>query len=86
MPRAKVLTSDGEQTVRLPAEFRLEGDEVEVRRDPVTGDVILSQPARAFASWDDYGRWVETLDLPEFPLEREQPADDFRAPLVESSR
>jgi hypothetical protein len=31
-----------------PAEFRFEGDEVDIRRDAATGDVVLSKP---MASW-----------------------------------
>jgi len=65
----------GSQAVRLPAEFRFEGDEVDIRRDPVTGDVLLSKPMR---SWDDYFDWVRTLDLPDdFMGERDQPEDDM---------
>lgn len=33
----------GSQAVRLPAEFRFEGDHVFIRKDSVTGEVILSQ-------------------------------------------
>jgi len=39
---AKLFKNGRSQAVRLPAEFRFEGDEVLIRRDPVTGDVILS--------------------------------------------
>lgn len=39
---AKLFRNGGSQAVRLPAEFRLEGDEVYVTRDEDTGDVILS--------------------------------------------
>jgi antitoxin VapB len=44
----------GSQAVRLHAEFRFEGsDEVYVRRDAVTGDVILSAaPPRS--TWTDF--------------------------------
>jgi antitoxin VapB len=31
------------QVVRLPPEFRFDGAEVFIRRDPTTGDVILSR-------------------------------------------
>jgi antitoxin VapB len=48
MPKAKLFMTGGSQAVRLPAEFRFEGDEVDIRRDPVTGDVVLSKPV---ASW-----------------------------------
>lgn len=46
---AKLFTTGRSQAVRLPAEFRFEGSEVFVRRDPKTGDVILS---RKPDSWD----------------------------------
>ena len=80
MAKAKVFNNGGSQAVRLPAEFRFEGDEVDVRRDATTGDVILSKPR---PSWDDYFAWVATLDLPvDFLNDREQPADDLRDPLA----
>jgi len=52
---AKLFRNGGSQAVRLPAEFRFEGDEVYVRRDEATGDVILSSPSHASreAFWDD---------------------------------
>ena len=37
MTKAKLFTTGGSQAVRLPAEFRFEGSEVDIRRDPVTG-------------------------------------------------
>ncbi|HEX9701860.1 MAG TPA: AbrB/MazE/SpoVT family DNA-binding domain-containing protein, partial [Rhodospirillales bacterium] len=44
MPRtAKLFKNGRSQAVRLPAEFRFEGQEVFVRRDAATGDVILSR-------------------------------------------
>jgi antitoxin VapB len=65
----------GSQAVRLPAEFRFEDDEVDIRRDSVTGDAVLSKP---IASWDEYFNWVRTLDLPsELLRERDQPEDDM---------
>jgi antitoxin VapB len=76
MTKAKLFTTGGSQAVRLPAEFRFEGSEVDIRRDPVTGEVVLSKPTR---SWDDYFHWARTLDLPDDFLEkRDQPKDDLR--------
>ena len=46
---AKIFMTGRSQAVRLPADFRFEGNEVFVRRDPRTGDVILS---RKPDSWD----------------------------------
>jgi antitoxin VapB len=39
---AKLFTNGGSQAVRLPVEFRFSGEEVYVRRDPLTVDVVLS--------------------------------------------
>jgi len=79
MPRAKLFTTGGSQAVRLPAEFRFEGKEVDIRRDPVTGELILSKPN---VSWDEYFDWVRTLDLPaDFLGKRDQPKDDLRDPF-----
>ena len=41
--KAKVFTNGRSQAVRLPAEFRFHTREVYVRRDPQSGDVILSR-------------------------------------------
>jgi antitoxin VapB len=40
---AKLFITGRSQAVRLPLEFRFEGDEVFIRRDPTTGDVVLSR-------------------------------------------
>lgn len=71
--RAKIFMNGRSQAVRLPAEFRFEGDEVFVRRDPLTGDVILSSKP---ADWSDF------LALPPLPAadadfmrDRQQPVD-----------
>lgn len=39
---AKIFQNGRSQAVRLPAEFRFDCDEVLIRRDPITGEVILS--------------------------------------------
>lgn len=51
MQTAKIFKNGRSQAVRLPAEFRFEGDEVSIRRDPLTGDVILSSRNRKFEEW-----------------------------------
>jgi len=50
---ARLFNNGGSQAVRLPAEFRFEGDEVFVRRDDRTGDVILSRKA-GWSTWKEY--------------------------------
>lgn len=59
---AKLFRNGRSQAVRLPADFRFEGTEVYVRRDPTTGDVILS---RRPDSWKDFFDLVRTLDIPQ---------------------
>ena len=44
---AKLFKNGRSQAVRLPAAFRFDGDEVYIRRDPVSGDVILSAKPRS---------------------------------------
>ena len=43
LDKAKVFMSGGSQAVRIPARFRFSGSEVYIRRDPKSGDIILSQ-------------------------------------------
>jgi antitoxin VapB len=52
MRTAKIFSNGGSQAVRLPAEFRFEGDVVYVRRDPGTGDVVLSSQPRS--NWSSF--------------------------------
>jgi antitoxin VapB len=59
---AKLFRNGCSQAVRLPADFRFAGSEVYIRRDPATGDVILS---RRHDSWQDFFDLVDTLDIPE---------------------
>jgi antitoxin VapB len=47
--------------VRLPSEFRFEGKEVFIRRDPKTGDVILSRISK---SWDSFFALVDEGGIP----------------------
>jgi antitoxin VapB len=58
--KAKVFYSGRSQAVRIPAEFRFKTDEVYVRRDPQSGDLILSEsPTKTwkeiFAALDEAG-------------------------------
>jgi antitoxin VapB len=48
---AKVFMTGRSQAVRLPANFRFTVDEVFIRKDAATGDVILSAKP---ASWDAF--------------------------------
>jgi antitoxin VapB len=64
---AKLFKNGRSQAVRLPAEFRFDGDEVEIRRDERTGDVILSKKSRRTGS---LARFFELRDaIPSEELE-----------------
>jgi antitoxin VapB len=63
MPKtAKLFVNGRSQAVRLPAEFRFDGVEVYVRRDPATGDVILS---RRPDSWQEFFDHAKTIEIPD---------------------
>ena len=66
---AKLFTNGGSQAVRLPAEFRLAGSEVFIRKDPETGEVILTEKPR---SWDGFFAALEGLEVPEDFLDLEE--------------
>lgn len=47
--------------MRLPSAFRFDGDEVYIRRDPESGDVILSKKP---GTWEDFFQLMETIEVP----------------------
>ena len=49
--RAKLFRNGRSQAVRLPAEFRFEGAEVEIARDPETGSVVLRPVRPSAKAW-----------------------------------
>ena len=59
---AKLFKNGRSQAVRLPAEFRFDEEEVYIRRDPVTGDVVLS---RRPGDWEAYFQLLKRLDVPQ---------------------
>ncbi len=61
---AKLFVNGGSQAVRLPAEFRFDNsDEVFIRRDAVTGDVILSA-RRTSNAWRDFFALRDQAEVP----------------------
>lgn len=59
---AKLFKNGRSQAVRLPSEYRFSGSEVYIRRDPETGDIILS---RRPESWKDFFELMKTIEVPE---------------------
>ncbi|GAA5232437.1 AbrB/MazE/SpoVT family DNA-binding domain-containing protein [Verticiella sediminum] len=79
MQTAKLFSNGRSQAVRLPAEFRFEGSEVFIRRDPLTGDVILSK-RQGWSSWDEFLSQRDLEAVPEdFLADRRQPPEQSRA-------
>ena len=67
---AKLFTNGRSQAVRLPAAFRFDTQEVFIRQDPETGDVILS---RKPPDWDDFFSALKGADVPvDFLNEKER--------------
>jgi len=58
---AKLFKNGRSQAVRLPSDFRFTSREVFIRKDPETGDVILS---RKPGSWDDLFAVADTVEIP----------------------
>ncbi len=82
---ARLFVTGGSQAVRLPAEFRFEGAEVLIHRDPGSRDVVLSPVVRK--SWATFVALRESMHdelraegLDGYLLERNQPAQGFRDP------
>jgi antitoxin VapB len=75
---AKLFQNGRSQAVRLPAKYRFAGDEVFIRRDEKTGDVILSKRP---TGWDDFFALAELTEVPaDFLAERDNsspPTRDF---------
>ena len=73
---AKLFKNGRSQAVRLPAEYRFDGTEVYIRRDPETGNVILS---RKPTTWDGFLAALTDANVPADFLaagDRQQNAQD----------
>ena len=60
---AKLFMNGRSQAVRLPAEFRFPGNEVSIRKDLETGDVILSsqKQVKRQSNWDEFLHLLDKL-------------------------
>ncbi|MBK7656041.1 MAG: AbrB/MazE/SpoVT family DNA-binding domain-containing protein [Betaproteobacteria bacterium] len=77
---AKLFANGRSQAVRLPAAFRFDAKEVFVRKDAVTGDVILS---RKPGDWDGFLQALNAAQGPDDFLctQERQQVDPDRDPL-----
>lgn len=71
---AKLFTTGRSQAVRLPMEFRFQGTEVFIRRNPA-GEVVLSPKP---TSWQEFFELADRTDIPaDFMIYREDlPAEE----------
>ena len=80
--KARVFMSGRSQHVTIPREFRFHSSEVAIRRDPASGDVILSEvPALedVFAALDAVGLPEEFLSESENDRQRPQERPELDA-------
>ena len=83
MQTAKIFKTGGSQAVRLPASFRFDVDEVAIRRDPETGDVVLSANTGAWRTWAELVADIHRLgELEDVDFERHQPEQQERDALA----
>jgi antitoxin VapB len=61
---AKLFRNGSSQAVRLPAEFRFDGEQVYATRNEVTGDVVLSTRPGTHV-WREFFETVRTMDVPD---------------------
>ncbi|HLH33303.1 MAG TPA: hypothetical protein VKX41_01425 [Alloacidobacterium sp.] len=77
--KARVFMSGRSQHVRIPAEYRFTSNEVFIRRDPQSGDLILSQ---APGDWPEIYAALDAADFPEdFLADRNQGVPEKREEL-----
>ena len=79
---AKLFRNGSSQAVRLPAEFRFDGEEVYIWRDELAGTVVLSPRARpTWADFETARARVTTAEWDRFVGDRQQPPDQVRGGL-----
>lgn len=85
MATAKLFMNGRSQAIRLPAEFRLKGTEVDIRRDDQTGGLLVTEKPLKTGSWDAFFQAVEALrpeDIPADFFERDQGVQERDDPLA----
>jgi antitoxin VapB len=77
--KPRVFVSGGSQAVRIPAAYRFATDEVYIRRDPQSSDLILLQ---APGDWDEIYAALDQAGIPDdFLSERAQGQPQRRGEL-----
>ncbi len=82
LEKAKVFMSGRSQAVRIPAGFRFSSNEVYIRRDAKSGDLVLSQ---APGSWEEIFAALDNVGVPDdflTPSDRAQGPPQERPELI----
>lgn len=80
---ARVFANGGSQAVRLPAEFRFDAsDEVYIRRDLVTGELILSSKIPT-DTWQSFFALRDQINLAEDFMAARPLNEPLKAPRVD---
>lgn len=61
--RAKLFKNGRSQAVRLPARYRFDGEEVEVRPGPNPGEITLSPVVVDNRTWHEFFAYIDSLGL-----------------------
>ena len=77
---AKLFTTGRSQAVRLPMKYRFEGAEVFIRRDPMTGDVILSPKPD---SWQGFFDTIKNTTAPKDFMDDRKQSKTTRDPFAD---
>lgn len=72
---AKLFMNGRSQAVRLPLAYRFDGEEVYIRKDPMTGDVILSTKPSKKANWNEVFQALAELQDEDVTGFLDQPKD-----------
>lgn len=73
---AKIFINGRSQAVRLPAEFRFDTQEVFIRKDPETGDIILSRKPE---NWEGFLAALKEAQVPASFLDEKERATGQKA-------
>lgn len=85
MTTAKLFKNGRSQAVRLPAEFRFEGTEVDIKRDEASGGVLLTEKPVKIGSWDVFFRARAAIppeEMEGFLEDRDQGVQERDDPLA----
>lgn len=78
MTEARLFKAGGSQAVRLPKEFRFEGDRVHIRREGSRVILEPHEPGRPRTP-EEVEAWLKSIQIPDFmPEGRQQPPPQER--------